>query len=300
MENEEVSEAPVETNENTQVVESNDKPAGYNPVDPKTASPDEIQERLDYLYRQVKTNSREQNEWKSLAKEQSKLIADLQSGVGMVVNHLKTEKFAETEANLTRQIKDAFEGGDVAAMMEAQSKLTDLKVKQAVAQTPKQEVRQNLGVPAQNAQQLAREAQEAGEMSPQDAQYMTAWAAETDERGNPLRPWSNNPDPENPDPDFIKAAIVADQILKKNPNMPINQVLAEVDKKMGVSKSSGQTVMGGNLTRPQKSSKVSLTPQQERIAVKTKFGGPKAKSEADHIEAYRKQIETVRSAKGAK
>jgi hypothetical protein len=73
--------------------------------------------------------------------------------------------------------------------------------------------------------------------------------------------------------------------------------LDELDKRMGTKKQrSGQnSVMGGNFTPRGKSGKVTLTAKQQEIAVRTKFGGPKAKSDAEHLEAYRKQIERLAS-----
>ncbi len=78
-------------------------------------------------------------------------------------------------------------------------------------------------------------------------------------------------------------------------HLTIDQKLAEVDKRMGVSKPAArQNVLAGNLTSARKSPKVSLSPKQEQIAIRTKFGGPKAKSDAEHLEAYRKQIEATK------
>lgn len=295
-----IQEAVAET-VNTQ---DNTKPAGYDPVDLSDLPPEKakvIEDRIDYIYGQLKNDKRTLNEYKSLAAQQSDAIAELRSGVGQVVDHLKNEKFTETENALEQKMQEAFEAGDHKAYVKVQKQLIDLKTKQAITaqKPPRQEVRQNLGQPAQNATQLANEAVDGGEISPQEAQYIQAWSAETDERGQTLRPWTVNNDPSDPDPDFVKAAMIADRFFKQNPNANINQVLAEVDKKMGVTKSSGQTVMGGNLTTPRKTSTMRLTPQQERIAVKTKYAGPKA-TDAEHIDRYRKQLEEVNKAKGAR
>jgi len=44
-----------------------------------------------------------------------------------------------------------------------------------------------------------------------------------------------------------------------------------------------------------------MTDKQKEIVVRTKYGGSKAKTDAEHIEAYRKQIEQVKlSNKGAR
>lgn len=71
----------------------------------------------------------------------------------------------------------------------------------------------------------------------------------------------------------------------------------EVDRIMGTKQNGGgQTVMGGGLNATGKRSTIKLTPAQERIAVKTKFGAKHgAKSDSDYIAAYRKQIDSIKS-----
>jgi hypothetical protein len=281
-----------------QVEPSNDeaKPTGYDPVDLSTL-PDEIrkplEDRINYLYRQTKTNEKAVREYRSVTADQSKLIDELRQNVGQVVHHIQTEQTSEKEAQLQAEMEKAFSEGDIKAFTKAQTALVSFHAKQ---NAPKQEVRQNLGQPAQNARQVAQEAVQDGEISHQDAQYMEAWAAETDERGQSIRPWTVNPDPNFPDPDFVKAAMLADQFYQKNPGATIQQVTSFVDQKMGVKRNAAQTVMGGNLTTPRKSARVNITPKQQEIAVRTKFGGP-GKSDAEHIEAYRKQIESTKGTK---
>lgn len=270
-----------------------DKPIGYDPVDLTGLPPEkakEIEDRIGYIYRQAKTNEKSVREYRQLAADQSALIDELRQNVGQVVGHIQSEKAAEKVSELEAKVQAAFESGDIKAFTKAQ---TDL-IAHYAKQPQKEEVRQNQ--PAQNARQLAQEAQQAGELTPQDAQYMEAWASETDERGEPLRPWTVNPDPRFPDPDFVKAAMIADQFYQKNPGATIKQVTDFVDQKMGVKRTASQTVMGGNLTMPRKSARVTVTPKQQEIAVRTKFAGP-GKSDAEHIEAYRKQIESTKGGK---
>jgi hypothetical protein len=300
----EIQDAVAETAQTPEVTPVSNKPAGYEPVDLDGIPDDKakaVNDRLNYLYKQAKDgqkSERELRELKNIASQQSALIEELRSNVGQVVNHIRGEQTADMEADLESKMEKAFEAGDIKAYNKAQKDLIAFYAKQNAPQQ-KQEVRQNLGKPAQNAHELAREAQEAGELTPQDARLMEAWASETDDTGNTIRPWTiNNGGPEDPDPDFVKAAMIADQFYRKNPSASLNQVLAHVDTKMGVQKPSGQTVMGGNLTRPTKAAKISLTPKQQEIAVRTKFGSNKgAKSEAEYLEAYRKQLASVKGAK---
>ena len=96
--------------------------------------------------------------------------------------------------------------------------------------------------------------------------------------------------------------LIAKKIWAENPYRSAKENLAEVDRRMGIKQNNGgQAVLGGTLTTRGKSSKITLSPQQERIAVKTKFGAKQgAKSDADYIAAYRKQIESVQSSKGGR
>jgi hypothetical protein len=87
----------------------------------------------------------------------------------------------------------------------------------------------------------------------------------------------------------------------RNPNFQnatMEQKMAEVDRRMGVKKSaSRQTVMGGGLTGNRKTNKLTLSPKQQEIALKT---GSRDKSDAEKIDWYRKQLEKVNQRKGAR
>jgi hypothetical protein len=280
--------------------ESTDKPAGYDPVDLSNLPEDvraPLEDRFKYLYRQVKDNERNVREFKTIARDQSAVIEELRAGVGQVVNHITSAQSADKEAELESAMQKAFDDGDQKAYVKAQKDLIKFQTDQVVKSQPKEQVRETLGTPA-NARQISQDAVTDGEFSPQDAQYMQAWAEETNERGELIRPWTNNPDPQYPDPDFVKAAMIADQFYTKNPGATIQQVTAFVDQKMGIAKQSGQSVMGGNLTMPKKTNTLKLTPKQEEIAVRTKYGSNKgAKTNAEYIAAYREQLKSLQGAK---
>jgi uncharacterized protein (UPF0218 family) len=279
-----------------QETQAESKPSGYDPVD-ISSLPDEVrkplEDRLGYLYRQTKTNETSVRQYRDIAAQQSALIEELRKNVGQVVGHIQSEKNAEQVSTLEAKVQEAFEAGDIKAFTKAQTEL----ISHLSKQPQKEEVRENLGKPAQNVRQLSQEAVQGGEISPQDAQYMEAWGSEIDERGELVRPWTENPGGvEDPNPDFVKAVMVAEKFVIKNPTATIQQITAHVDQQMGVRRTANQTVMGGNLTMPRKAARINLTPKQQEIAVRTKFGGP-GKSDAEHLEAYRKQIETVKGPK---
>lgn len=276
------------------------KPAGYHSVDVKTASPEEIQERMDYLYRQAKQNTRTQGELRKLekiAEDQSKLISELSTGMGAVVDHLQGKQINESEAEVKRQMKTALDSGDTTAYVEAQDKLMDIKARKNTVQQqkPKSETKEM----AYGGEKVGRaDSENVPDLTQQDATYVKSWMEEKDDRGRTFRPWTNEADPE------YEAAVAETKSVFMNPRFAdktIDEKLSEIDRRMGVAKQSGgQNVMGGNLTTRSKSNKVTLSPKQQEIAVKTRYGGKSAKSDADHIEAYRKQIEKVQATRGAR
>lgn len=303
-ENTEVSESTSDgqeaqtSNTETQV---NEKPAGYHPVDPATASPEEVQNRIDYLYRQVKDQGRNLSEYRTIAQQQSQQIDQLMNGVGQVVDHLQTKSIGEQEADINSRMQTAFESGDLKTYMAENKKLIQIEAQKIIAQQNKPQQRnQTQQMAFAGAQQIAKQAEQDGTLAPDDAKYVSAWQDETDDAGRPLRPWAKTQDPNDPDPDFVKMITVAKRVWEKNPHRSAQENLAEVDKLMGVQRrSGGQSVMGGSLTTRGKGAKIVLSPNQERIAVRTKFGANKgAKSDAEYISAYRKQIESVQSKGG--
>lgn len=305
VDNTEVSDNVSPTNETTQDNSRESKPAGYHPVDPETASPEEVKNRIDYLYRQVKDQGRHINDYRSIAQQQSDKINELMNGMGQVVDHLQTKSIADMEAEITKKMDSAFESGDIKSYREAQKQIIDLGIKRELSsqqnqQKPHNQTRQQAYA---GMSQISQEAAETGEISQEDNRLVSAWQDETDERGQSIRPWTKTSDPNDPDPDFVKALITSKKVFSEYPNRSIKENLAEVDRRMGVKQNSGgQTVMGGSLNTRAKGGKITLSPQQERIAVKTRFGANKgAKSDAEYIAAYRKQIETVQSKpKGAR
>lgn len=69
---------------------------------------------------------------------------------------------------------------------------------------------------------------------------------------------------------------------------------------MGVKQNNPQNVLGGNLTRPQKTNTIKLSPEIERMAILKKFGGPKAKSDAEHVKAYADYMAKYKAKKGSR
>lgn len=277
---------------------TNGKAPGYDPIDFDTASPAEVKTRFDYLYRQIKDQKRTDSalkQYKQVAQEQSRRIEELTNVYTGVVSHLQDKSFTESESVLTQQMQVAFESGDTKTYLDAQNKLIDLKADKKLAATQKKTA------PKQEVQQQQFDSDDA--LPPEDQRVVDTWQDERDESGILLRPWAHNKsnDPNNPDPEYMAALSETFSVLR-NPrlsHLTMEQKMAEVDRRMGVKKTTPkQNVMGGGLTGNRISNKITLSTKQQEIAIRTKFAGPKAKSDAEHLDAYRKQIE--QSKKGAR
>lgn len=304
------AETTTEGGEHQPINGSGGKPPGYDPVDVSGLPPEQqqaVKQRMDYLYRQVKDGTRTLSQYRQVAAEQSRQIEALTNATNSVVHHLQDKSLIDTEAQLSQSMREAYERGDNKAYIEAQNKLLDVKVKKELStrQQPQQEPQQQKQNFPSSSAEIAQRAQDAGELGYEETQITTAWQHERAPSGEALRPWAVNKsgDPNNPDPEFVQALREAQAVFtnKRFEGYTYEQKLAEIDRRMGTPKmTTSQNVIGGGLTNGRKSAKITLTDNQRAIALKTRYGGPKAKSDAEHLEAYRKQIEKVQSAKGAR
>lgn len=311
-------EATIETNTNTAPPVADapeqastqpepDRKTGREAIDFDSASPDEIKSRFNNIYGQMQRQDRALREYRGIAQTQSEKIAELMNATSTVVDHLQTEKFSGTEESLRQQMQSAHERGDSRGFLEAQEKLMDVRLEKRLFEKEQKNRQPQAGQQAQqnrtpSAMEAAEQAAASGEIGSEDVRGIDAWQSERDASGSLLRPWAHNKDTNNPDPQYIQALMESRAVFANSrfSHLSTEQKLAEVDRRMGVQvRQSSQSVMGANLTNGKRSSKITLSPKQEEIALKTKFGGPKAKSDAEHIEAYRKQIELV-SKKGAR
>jgi len=262
------------------------------PIEARLAHVSGLQKKSEAKYQ------RQLDEYRALAKEQNDRLEELTNFSTGMATHLQDKAFTENETQIQDRMQKAFEAGDTAAYSKAQTELIQLGVKREMAkqQSPKAEPKQARPAPQQ------QEA-EAVEMSPEDQVAIEAWQDERDESGNTLRPWAyNRGTPENPDRQYMRARLEIEAI-KLDPrfeNATVQQRMQEVDKRMGVQKrGGGQPVMGSNLTGNGAARRITLSPELEKLAVRTKFGGSKAKTDQDHIAAYRAVLEESKK-KGAR
>lgn len=268
-------------------------PNGYQGENFVEFTPDQ-QKRLNQLAKKAGKAERESGEWRTVAQQQAELIAELSKGQQQIVQHLQTNNYAEAEQQIISQQQQAFERGDLPTYNALNGKLIDLRVQKAIADKAPKELPKV--VQQFQTQDVVEAAVQKGAISRDDATVYQEWANETDNYGNPLRPWVNERDARN------LAAAAEGQAVFRNPAMagkPFAEKLKEIDRRMGIqnrNQTGSGVIPSGNLTGNGKTSTVKMSSWAEDLAVKTSFAG-KGKSRADHIEAYRKQMAEVKGAR---
>jgi hypothetical protein len=262
------------------------KPEGWDHVE----IPDEVKPRFNRLYGEVKTLQRISREKDDILRQQSEAIEDLRKNQTQVVSYLQDTDFVKTESQLKEQRKEAYEKGNLLLVDDINDKLAEIKIEKKLSKLNK--VNEQKEAPRGFD---ANKAVERANLSPEDMEVYKAWANETDDNGNLVRPWVNERDQRN-----IAAATEGAAVFR-NPiyaNRAFGDKLKEIDKRMGlINQNTASGVMGtGNLTSSKKSSTLKLTPNQEKIALKTQFAG-RGKKPEEHLAAYKKQLEDIRGSK---
>lgn len=257
----------------------------------------EQKKRLDQISRKAGHAEREASELRDINQRLLRTVDQLQNDQGQIISHLQNKNFSDAESQLSAQRQAAWDKGDVTAYNAANDKLNEIKISKALAEqnkprtvTPTQQ--QVMGQPVSGGDVL-NVALQRGEISPDEAVVYQSWASETDDFGNLKRPWVNQADIRNSNAAVVGRAVFTSPVYA---NKTWAEKLREVDRLMGLpaSQTPQQGVLPAgqsrNLTGANKTSNVKLTPYQEQVAVRTKFGGSKAKTDDDHKEAYRQAV----------
>lgn len=286
---------PEEQSQETTSTESEQTKVTYEGKNFVDFTPEQLK-RVNTLTKKASSAEQRVTQAMEVLRQQSELINELRNGQTQIVNHLQTTNYADAEAQLKVQRKTAYDRGDLDAVDAANDRLADIKIARKTAEMqaktqPKQQ-------PAQQptfAQDPVEMAVQKGEMSRSDADAFRAWETETDQNGNLVRPWTLQHDGRNAAAGAEGRAVFSNPVYQ---NKPFAERLKEIDRRMGVSNQKVQqgVMPAGNLTGNSKTSNIRLSTNQENIAVKTKFAGPN-KSNADHIEAYRKEVMAFRGAR---
>lgn len=287
----ETTQAPAET--------PAEKPSGFDPVE---FNPEQ-QARVNRLFGNMKryeSKAQMMEEANALLAEQVRVLNETQS---KVITHIQNNDYQDAESQLKGQRKAAYDRGDISAVDEVNDRLRDLSVRKALAEMNGQRPQAQPQIQRQpqapvSANDVINNAVQKGDVSDEEANVYRAWITEADDSGNIKRPWTNQADLRNSTAAFEGRAVFSNPAFA---NKTFAEKLKEIDRRMGMpaQNQNGQNVLpGGNLTRPGKTNNVKLTDYEMKIAEKTKFGGPKAKSLADHHEAYR-QAKIKSQSKGA-
>lgn len=283
------------TQETTEDQES--KPSGFDRVE---FTPEQKQ-RVDRIYGNMKRYENDSKEQRALNERLVQTLTDLQQSQHQIVNHLQVSDFQEAEGRLSSERDAAWGRGDINAYNTANDKLNEIKVQKLLSDREKRTQPRQQPVPQKpsgvNGDRIVNDGLERSTVTNVEANIAKSWMVETDPSGNLKRPWTNESDPRN------YAAALEGQAVFNSPqwaDKPIADKLREIDRRMGTQNvQAGQNVLpAGHLTRPSQNNNIKLSPEIEKIAIKTKFGGPKAKSDQDHIDAWKKAV--LKQSKGAK
>lgn len=275
--------------------EPHNKPAGFEAVE----FTKEQQERVNRIYGNMKRYENDAREMRNLNAQLATEITNLTAGQQQIVSHLQVNNFQDAENSLRSDRDSAWKRGDMDAYNTANDKLGEIRTKKALTEIqPKQTAQQPPQPRGLDAGRLVNRALEKSDLSSAEANIAKAWMSETDDTGNLKRPWTQENDQRN------YAAALEGQAVFNSPqwvDKPIGEKLKEIDRRMGIKQqnnSGGQNVLSaGNLTRGTRTNNITLTPDIERVAIRTKFGGPSAKTDQDHVEAWKKAV--AKSHKGA-
>lgn len=264
------------------------KPEGFDKVE---FTPEQLA-RVNRIYGNMKRYENDSKEQRELNQALVRELTNIRTEQSQIVSHLQATNFKDAETQLSQKRTEAWNKGDLEGFNKANDDLVDIRLKKELAKNKPQPVQQQ-PVPQQrhmDGNRVVDGARDKGDITPEEAGIAQSWMAEADQNGNPIRPWASNPS----DPRNYAAALEAQAVFNSPSfvNKSIADKLREVDRRMGVQTQTGRTnvLPSGNLTSGNKTNNIKLDPAIEKIAIRTKFGGSKAKSDQDHVEAWKRAV----------
>lgn len=219
----------------------------------------EVQERFNKIYGYMKEY---EEKYENLRKHNEILEMSLQK-----INETQERSSTETAmAQVRKDMKEAFENGETERYLQLSETLSDLKAEAKIREVlPKQEKEVA-------AQQVQPTPYKNLKFDNNDVARIDSWALERGEDGQLLRPWAND------DQRTVEALEFADYLKSKDPAMPLDDLLAKVERHMMASSPKpapkkvvpvgAAAVLSGDLQKPQNNAKVQLTDAQRQIARK--------------------------------
>jgi hypothetical protein len=218
---------------------------------------EKVQKRFNRVYQQVKQYERVMDE---VTGDNRKLVERLDAMEKKAADRESRDRAAKLRADE----KTALEEGDYARASAVRDEITDMKVE---AKIPKK---------------TEEEKPPPKWLTPERETQLADWAGAVDDNGNLLRPWVH------PDHEDHKTALHAAQvIIEKNPNVPMDELLAEIERVNGrvAKRPSAPVLSSGGDVRPKPAKKTDLTNDQKLIARRMYPKDPNA------LERYSKAME---------
>lgn len=238
----EAPEAPKEAHER-------EKPPGYDPVDLSDLPEDkaqEIQNRIDYLYGQVK---RGEKDW-AVAQDHIRRLDESLNKVSGRLGHIEEDRAQTDIATLRRMAAEAAEEMEWERFQEINEKILEMK---SAPKEEKEEKKEPDDILAQYG------------ITDSQKDVLIEWATARDDQGNLLRPYISEDHPDYQK--FIREATRTweDPVAQSKFNT-LDQFLDLVDTRMK-GKTAPKVASTNSSYRPN-SKKIELTEDQKRIARK--------------------------------
>lgn len=253
---------------NAETTQTQDHP-GRKYVDTSKLPPEvreEVEARINYLAGKAKWT---ENALKDLAAQNQRL----EDAVNKQAEDRAKAEAEQTVSRLEQQKVDAYHKADFEAVARIDSELIGIKAKPP---------------------EPARAVDPPATLSPSELATVETWSNEVGENGQFVRPWAVKGHPQFQVALNKVAELSQDQ---RYVNAPIETILQEVERRMRPQASqprpTAATVLNGNgAIRPQKTD-VTLSPQEERVAINMFKRSGLAKTDDEAIAIYKRQKQAI-------
>lgn len=237
--------------QDTEVLEQ-EEPVEEDPKKKWVEFTPEQQAKFNDMYKQTKMSDARNQMLTKMLEEQQKQLDELKSRFS------QTDQ-AEAEKILKQRLQEARDEGDV----DKELKIFDELIAVRNAEKPK-----------------AKEPQKQELADDPETRYVVALAQETDDSGQPLRPWLSDKHPRYKSM-LTQAAIVAAELEASGKEADITSVMKLLDERMNKKPNPrSPDPLGGNLTTSKNTNNIKPKLSSQEKAIAAKLG----MSEADYLE----------------
>lgn len=241
------------------------KPPGYDPVDPRTATPEENEARIKYIYAQLKDSKKEN---KGLRSE----LAELKKNQENIQNSIQMDSTDREIQNLEVLRKEARAAGDDDRVDKISDQIAELRFEKRLAKNKPNDTTKPQQEPFEDYDPERARAMD----------YIDDWSREVGTNGQFVRPWGV---PGHPD--FQKAVRTLHKITS-DPSLvdySLNDKLKMVEREMNGTKAGGAIPGRSQLNGSRGGTGHGLTAKQMEMADKL-LRGPKYKTPEERYKRY--------------